>query len=100
MAPASLVAGGSGSFRVRLLGGAPGSASGTVSIVSDDASSPYTFTVVGTVTGPVVSVTGVANGSTYSFGSTPVGVGDWVTFTISSTHASTPITLEPPTLAS
>ncbi|HEY6323987.1 MAG TPA: choice-of-anchor D domain-containing protein [Thermoanaerobaculia bacterium] len=90
--PATPVAVGSNTtFRVRLQGGFPGTATGTVTIASDDPVHPtFTFTIVGTVTGPAISVqqgiTQIANGSTFAFpASTPVGVATSVLFTITNT---------------
>jgi Protein of unknown function (DUF1573) len=87
--------GGSTTFRVRLQSNTPGTYSGTVSISSDDINNnPFTFTVTGTVTGPVISVqqgtTLVANGSTFTFpSSTPAGVPTSVLFTIYNTGSAT-----------
>ncbi len=89
-----VAAGGSTTFRVRLQGGSAGTFSGTVTISSDDPVNPtFSFTVQGTVTGPVISVqqgsVQVAKGATYVFpSSTPIGVPVSVLFTISNTGAS------------
>ncbi len=96
-----VVPGGTTVFRVRLQSGVPGTYTGTVSISSNDPVNPtFTYNVVGTVTGPVLSVGGVSNGSTYTFPNTPVGVPTSVLFTIYNTGTANLDISNPSTLVS
>src|SRR5258708_503727 len=96
-----VVPGGTTVFRVRLQSGVPGTYTGTVSISSNDPVNPtFTYNVVGTVTGPVLSVGGVSNRSTYTFPNTPVGVPTSVLFTIYNTGTANLDISNPSTLVS
>jgi Immunoglobulin I-set domain/Protein of unknown function (DUF1573) len=89
--------GGNTVFRVRLQSGAPGTYNGTVTISSNDPVNPsFSFNLVGTVTGPVLSVGGVSNGSTVTFPNTPVGTPTSKLFTIYN-NGTANLTLSNPT---
>jgi hypothetical protein len=96
--------GGNTSFRLRLESSTPGTFTGyTVVISSDDPATPfYTFNVQGTVTPasePVISITGVAPGSTFTFpSSTPVGTPVSVLFTINNTGTANLVISNPSAL--
>jgi hypothetical protein len=102
-APSSIAAGGNGIFRVRLVSATAGTFTGTVSIQSNDPHGAYTFYVTGTVTpppAPIIGVSGVAKGSTYTFPSTPAGTATSVLFTITNTGSANLNLGNPTTLVS
>ncbi|HXO20020.1 MAG TPA: choice-of-anchor D domain-containing protein, partial [Thermoanaerobaculia bacterium] len=103
-APASIAAGSSGNFRVRLLSGTPGTYTGTVTINSDDPVNPtYSFNLQGTVAAaPAIGVqksgSAIASGATYIFPSTPAGLAESLTFTVTNTGGATLSISNPSTL--
>jgi hypothetical protein len=96
---ANIPAAGSTTFQVQLDGGTLGNYSGSVSFVNNDGDeNPFNFNITGTVTSTaspeiqVLQSSDIADGSAYSFGSTPQGTPIIKTFTIKNLGTA-PLTL-------
>ncbi len=101
--PGTIPAGGSGTFRLRLLHSVPGSYTGWVSLASNDPAGPFTFTLTGSVVAvaaPRIGVSApggvvVANGGSYPYPATASGVAVSRLFTITNSGTA-PLNLSNP----
>jgi hypothetical protein len=94
--PLTINAGASTTFTVTMPAGSAGSPSGTLTLQSNDAHSPFTLGLSGTVNpapAPQISVldgtTSIANGGSDAFGTTPLGTALQKTITIKNTGNAT-----------